>query len=236
MNLLAPQNNQKKLVSIIEHDILFSLYKENTDVAQATLNEKIKSVYKEIFSINFNPQQIKNLPVLPLFLLGITPEDNTTLYIETSLKICHKLQLNLLLNPSENSVFTKNDYIIIDQNCAKLPTINNLNLKTTPQFINDNIQQAAGSLLLFTNFEFINDNSPIVVKTIENKRANTSQMQNTVIGISSTLINPKIPPAFVTRARIFILEKPTKEHTLDNIKKIRESNCEHSSNNIVNKV
>lgn len=113
-----------KLVDLIKHDILMSLYRSGMEngskitlsAEDKQLNAKIQAVYKEWTGneFDYDPSH-KNLS---MFLMGPPGQGKTTTFKEAAKEVCEAVGLKLVVNPDDNYKPSKEDFVFASLECS----------------------------------------------------------------------------------------------------------------------
>ncbi len=143
-----PNRSTKKVIDLLKHDILLSLYRKNPEeplqIAQAVvanmfdedkkaamiknaeekvkfnleINKKVAEVYKENNGNTFNPAVHSKNKSLSLFLMGPPGQGKTASYIVAAKEVCADMGLRFVDHVSDDYVPQQKDFVMVIQECA----------------------------------------------------------------------------------------------------------------------
>lgn len=190
--------NIEQLSNNIEYNIILSLYnknKNNTDNAPLVnqIAEKYKQLYKSDITSNNVPLKISGY-VIP------KGADLTTLYINKIKEVCNSLNINVVVDPLDNSISSK-DYLILTANnnnlVSQISSVNHgidstLLINGITQLSNDEMNAfniAISSKKIPSNSIIICEEDTPMAKMLSNpafaSRANTAHIINIQLSLRS---------------------------------------------------
>lgn len=114
-----PQQNTQKVVEMLKHDIIVSLYRQSPKTEHdKEINEKVCRVYKELYGVDFDPKIEKKNKKLPLFLMGPPGQGKTASYIAAATEVCELMGLNFISHVTDDYEPELNDFVMVVQECA----------------------------------------------------------------------------------------------------------------------
>ncbi len=121
-----PNKSTKKVIELLKHDILLSLYRKNPEVPgdeektafNLSVNKKIEDVWLERYSKKFDAKVHAKNKNLSLFLMGPPGQGKTASYIVAAKEVCADLGLRFVDHVSDDYVPQRNDFVMVVQECA----------------------------------------------------------------------------------------------------------------------
>ena len=125
-NVNLPNRTTKKVIELLKHDILLSLYRENPEVPgdeektkfNKDLNKKVEEAWTEKYNKKFDPKVHAKNKSLSLFLMGPPEQGKTSAYIVAAKEVCADLGLRFVDHVSDDYVPKRNDFVMVVQECA----------------------------------------------------------------------------------------------------------------------
>lgn len=103
--------NTNKIIDLIKHDILISLYrKENLNVKadNSESDSRVAGIYEEWYGKKITDNTDT---VLPFLLVGPSGQGKTTAFKVAGIEVAEALGLNFVMNPAEDYKPSKNDFL-----------------------------------------------------------------------------------------------------------------------------
>lgn len=125
-NVNLPNKSTKKVIEMLRHNILLSLYRKNPEVDgdqektdfNLSINKKIEEVWLERYGKKFDPKVHAKNKTLSLFLMGPPGQGKTASYIVAAKEVCADLGLRFVEHVSDDYVPKRNDFVMVVQECA----------------------------------------------------------------------------------------------------------------------
>lgn len=114
-----PQQNTQKVVEMLKHDIIVSLYRYSPETDHDhDINKKVQKIYQSLYGVEFDPKVEKKNKKLPLFLMGPPGQGKTASYIAAATEVCELMGLNFISHVTDDYKPSENDFVMVVQECA----------------------------------------------------------------------------------------------------------------------
>ena len=125
-HIKLPRYTTKKVIELLKHDILISLWRKDPDDASTQemrdfnkeMNNSISALWTKYHGKAFDPAVHKKNKNLSLFLMGPPGQGKTASYTVAAKQVCEDLGLNFVEHVTDNYIPKLRDFCMVVQECA----------------------------------------------------------------------------------------------------------------------